>query len=247
MVLLLVVGMQDLWWMLALGAVMAVQKNHPRGVLVARASAIALLVAAAFFAATAHLGVPMAGHGMPRTGGTAGMPTAGEGPGLAVCLAAGALTFGTVVLGPRRVLGRATASLAVVAGVAHVPVTPSHLEEAPYIGVLFVLLTTVMVVGATLLLATDGSAAYAVLGLSAVAAVAAYAVSRTVGLPLMSDDIGNWAEPLGLVSIVSESLLAVVCAVVLWRRRKSPRHMSRTPAAVRRTPENHHPATSRSE
>lgn len=80
----------------------------------------------------------------------------------------------------------------VVAGAAHIPVIPAHLREAPYIGVLFIVLTVASFALAAVLALGDVAAAYlstaAVMGL----ALLAYVISRTVGLPQIGDDIGNW-------------------------------------------------------
>ncbi|MFB7186949.1 hypothetical protein ACFCZT_16965 [Streptomyces sp. NPDC056230] len=49
-----------------------------------------------------------------------------------------------------------------------------------------------------------------------------YILSRGPGLPDYSDDIGNWTEPLGLVSLVVEGallLLSVPLFVGSWRNR----------------------------
>lgn len=108
-----------------------------------------------------------------------------------------------------------TAALAVIAGVAHVPVTPEHLNEAPYIGVLFIILTVVCVLLAAVLLISDSPLAWATLGASCLLAVVAYVVSRTIGLPLMADDIGNWLEGLGVVSVLTETAVAVLAFLAL--------------------------------
>ena len=42
-----------------------------------------------------------------------------------------------------------------------------------------------------------------------------YILSRTSGLPGFTDDIGEWSEPLGLVSMVFEGLLVCLSATVL--------------------------------
>jgi hypothetical protein len=42
-----------------------------------------------------------------------------------------------------------------------------------------------------------------------------YALSRGPGLPDYDDDIGNWAEPLGVLSLVVESALLVLALTVL--------------------------------
>jgi hypothetical protein len=114
------------------------------------------------------------------------------------------------------------AGLAVAAGLAHVPVTPEHLQEAPYIGQLFIALTVVCILGATMLLISDNALTWLVVGDSCLLAVIAYLVSRTFGLPLMSDDIGNWFEPLGIVSVATESGVAVLALAALRRLRTPP-------------------------
>ncbi len=110
------------------------------------------------------------------------------------------------------------AALALVAGLAHVPVTPEHLDEAPYIGVLFIVLTVVCVIWAAALLISDSRAVWASLGATCLLAVAGYVVSRTIGLPLMADDVGNWFETLGVVSVVTETAVALLAALALVRR-----------------------------
>jgi hypothetical protein len=104
------------------------------------------------------------------------------------------------------------AALGIVAALVHVPVTPAHLQEAPYIGVLFMVFTTVCLLAVTLLLISDSLAAWTILGGSCLLAVAAFVISRTVGLPLMADDIGNWSESMGVIALLSESAVVIVTA-----------------------------------
>jgi hypothetical protein len=110
---------------------------------------------------------------------------------------------------------------AVAAAAAHVAPTPEHLEEVPYIGWLFVALTVVCLAGAAGIVATRSRAAWVLSAGACALAVVAYAASRTVGLPGMTDDIGNWFEPLAVVSVVSETVVAVLGGWVLatgrWR------------------------------
>jgi F0F1-type ATP synthase assembly protein I len=44
----------------------------------------------------------------------------------------------------------------------------------------------------------------------AASAIAGYVISRTVGLPSATDDIGNWTEPLGLASLFVEGTVVGV-------------------------------------
>ena len=75
----------------------------------------------------------------------------------------------------------------------HLALAPMHLIEAPYVGALFISLL----------------------------ALTAFLASRTIGLPQIRDDIGNWADPLGYPNMVVEILTAAVTIAVLrsWRLR----------------------------
>lgn len=106
----------------------------------------------------------------------------------------------------------------VVAGAAHIPVIPAHLREAPYIGILFILLAAGSFVLAGVLAFRDVAAAYLLTAVLTGLALVAYVISRTVGLPLIGDDVGNWLEPLGVVSVIAEG---VTCAAAIVLSRKS--------------------------
>lgn len=103
-------------------------------------------------------------------------------------------------------------SLLIIAAVAHVPVTVEHLKEAPYMGVLFGMFTVAALLVAGALAAGATSGRYVVAAALCTAAVAAYVATRLVAFPLLSDDVGAWSEPLGLLSVGLETavmLLAV--------------------------------------
>ena len=95
----------------------------------------------------------------------------------------------------------------------HIPVTPDHLVEAPYVGVGFVLLTVAGILLAVLLLDDDEPWVWWATGGVALAALAGYMLSRTVGLPQIRDDVGAWDDPLGTVAITCEGLM-LGCALV---------------------------------
>ena len=118
---------------------------------------------------------------------------------------------------PRWVLAAAAA----VAAIAHVPVIGPHLDEAPYMGVLFVVLTAACGFLAVAALVRGGRAVYLLTVLTCGLAVLGYAATRLVAFPMLADDVGNWLEPLGVVSIVSESIAVVAALVALRRTRPS--------------------------
>jgi hypothetical protein len=172
------------------------------------------------------------------------MSFASKGPGLYVALLGGTLVLSTVFLpmpggvsraqGPRSADATATgswlrfpvAALATTAALAHVPVTPEHLTEARYIGILFLGLTVVLLLGATALLVADSAVTYAFLASVSALAVAAYVVSRTVGLPQIGDDVGHWLEPLGVVSVLAEVGVVALAGTALALGRRGPRGSS---------------------
>jgi hypothetical protein len=104
---------------------------------------------------------------------------------------------------------------AVTAGVAHIPVTGEHLEEALYMGVLFVLLTVACLTYAVAMVRTDAPVVYAAAAATCGAAIVGYALTRLIAFPMLADDVGNWFEPLGVVSVVTESIVVVVSLAAL--------------------------------
>lgn len=120
---------------------------------------------------------------------------------------------------PRRRPERWVVSAAAfVAAVAHVPVIGPHLEEAPYMGVLFIVLTAACGFLAVAALMWDSGVLYALTVLTCGLALIGYIATRVVAFPMLSDDVGNWLEPLGLLSIASE-LIAVAAALLALGRR----------------------------
>lgn len=112
-------------------------------------------------------------------------------------------------------------ALLVTAG-THIPLIGEHLEEAPYVGWLFIVLSAASIVLAGLLMVRDSRAVWFLSGLTTVLAVVAFFLSRTVGLPQIGDDIGNWTDPLSYPAVVAEVVVALIAYVVLRPRRESP-------------------------
>ena len=115
------------------------------------------------------------------------------------------------------------------AAAAHLPVIREHLEEAPYMGVLFIVLTGACILLAAALISFDTGLAYALTVVTCALAVVGYAATRLVEFPMLADDVGNWLEPLGLVSITTESLAALL-AVFALRGVAAPAIAQATPA-----------------
>lgn len=100
--------------------------------------------------------------------------------------------------------------LLLVASGTHIPLIKDHLEEAPYVGWLFIALSVVCIVLAVAILVVDNPGVWILSGAVCLAAVVAFLASRTVGLPQIGDDVGNWTEPLGIPAVASEVLMFVL-------------------------------------
>jgi hypothetical protein len=114
-------------------------------------------------------------------------------------------------------------ALAVVglAGIAliHLLDLPDTLRETPYLGALYLaLMAGCGILAATLVRGSASSAWRAAAGLSASVFVG-YVLSRTTGLPGAGDDVGNWAESLGMASLFVEGAVISLASAVLWARR----------------------------
>jgi len=102
-------------------------------------------------------------------------------------------------------------------GLIHVLDAVDKFHETAYIGVLYLVLIAGCLVAARGLIVAGDRRAWLMAGGLAAAPFAAYAVSRTVGLPASTDDVGNWAEPLGLASLFVEGVVVVLSADMLAR------------------------------
>lgn len=107
--------------------------------------------------------------------------------------------------------------LLLVAAGTHVPLIRDHLAEAPYVGWLFIALSVVCVGLAVAMVLVDSPGVWIVSGAVCLAAVVAYLASRTIGLPEIGDDVGNWTEPLAIPAVASEVLMVLLAYAHLRR------------------------------
>ena len=135
------------------------------------------------------------------------------------------LTFGRELI----VRGVAVVGLAGVA-LIHLLDSLGKFQETPYMGWMYVgLMLSCLAAAAALVHANVREAWLAALVLPT-AAIAGFTLTRTVGLPQASEDIGNWSEPLGLAALFVESALVTVAAYALVAL-----HPARALTARRRT------------
>jgi hypothetical protein len=122
----------------------------------------------------------------------------------------------------------AAAALSATAAI-HMTLVPEHLHEAPYAGALFIALSAAALATAMLLSATDHDVVWLATAALSLGALGAYFLSRSVGLPSMSDDIGDWANPLGVAALACETL-----TLICWMARSAAAPGAASTAAARR-------------
>jgi hypothetical protein len=107
--------------------------------------------------------------------------------------------------------------------VIHLADIADKFEEVPYLGVGYVGLIAGCVVAAVLLAQPDPTwrdRGWMIGGGVAALTLVGFVLTRTVGLPAATEDLGNWSEPLGIWSLVTEGLMVLLAAVALapaWR------------------------------
>jgi hypothetical protein len=108
----------------------------------------------------------------------------------------------------------AAACLAATAAI-HAAIAPDHLREAPYAVALFLALSTAALACAVLLAGTNRPVLWRSSAALSLGALVAYGLSRSVGLPMLSDDVGDWLNPLGVVAVLSEAAVLLISGHVL--------------------------------
>lgn len=87
-----------------------------------------------------------------------------------------------------------------------------------YVGVGYWALEIIGVVAAVLLMAGVARAGWFLAAGVAAGPFIGYVLSRGPGLPGYTDDVGNWTEPLGLVSLAVEAVLFVLAVALFLRQ-----------------------------
>lgn len=90
--------------------------------------------------------------------------------------------------------------LLAIAGV-HIMDLPAKWEETPYLAVGYILIIAAAVVLIERLTELGSRLDYLASAALSIAVLLGYIVNRSVGMPGAMDDIGNWFEPLGLLSL----------------------------------------------
>jgi hypothetical protein len=103
----------------------------------------------------------------------------------------------------------------------HVLQLPEAFDETFYLGLLFIGAVVASLLVTIVLTRHSDRRTWQLAGVLPALILIGYVLSRTSGLPAANDDVDNWTEPLGLVSLVAEGLLVCLSAGVLGRRRRA--------------------------
>jgi hypothetical protein len=104
-------------------------------------------------------------------------------------------------------------------GVIHLLDAPGKFSETPYLAWMYIGLIAASLATAFALVHTSDRRAWAAAAGLAASAIIGFTLTRTVGLPQATGDVGNWSEPLGMASLFVEGTVVAVSASVLARGR----------------------------
>ena len=93
-------------------------------------------------------------------------------------------------------------------------------KDPQYVQMMYYALEAAGVVAAALLLARQARSGWVLALGVAVGPIVGYVLSRGPGLPNYTDDVGNWTEPLGVVSLVVEGVLFILASAALFTGRR---------------------------
>lgn len=117
-----------------------------------------------------------------------------------------------------------TAAIVGLGGTAyiHLAEMSDKFAEVPYLGIGYGLLSIACVISIYLLVRGDRRG-WLLGGATCLATFVGFVLTRTVGLPASTDDIGNWSEAIGTWSLVFEGFVVVLTAAVLLMQRGARR------------------------
>ncbi|MGI8623869.1 MAG: hypothetical protein ACR2NB_10410 [Solirubrobacteraceae bacterium] len=122
-------------------------------------------------------------------------------------------------------------------GLIHLLDAPGKFQETPYLGWMYLGLIAASIMTAYLLICESSRRAWLAAAGLAASAIVGFTLTRTVGLPQATGDIGNWSEPIGMASLYVEGAVVTLSGVSLLRRRPAAttaNHGER-PASIPRT------------
>ena len=102
-------------------------------------------------------------------------------------------------------------------GFIHFKDIPDKLGETAYLGWLYILLVAGCAAAGAWLLSSHWKNGYGLGLLISAGAIVFYVLTRTTGLPNARGDIGNWAEPSGIMALILEAAFVILSVIQLRR------------------------------
>lgn len=119
-------------------------------------------------------------------------------------------TLGEVML-HTSILRRGAVSLGLATiAVVHLLDLPGKWAETRYLGWGYILIIAASLVLMERVMVRGKNSDFMASGALALSVIVGFVINRTIGMPGAMDDIGNWLEPLGMVSLFAEGF-------VLWQ------------------------------
>jgi hypothetical protein len=87
----------------------------------------------------------------------------------------------------------------------HIADLPGKWHEVNYIAWMYIAVIAAVAIGIERLVVKVSKRDYLASSFLSISVIIGYVVNRTVGMPGAKDDIGNWLEPLGLLSLFVEA------------------------------------------
>jgi hypothetical protein len=100
-------------------------------------------------------------------------------------------------------------------GIIHALEIPGQVDFAVWLTIGFCLLAVIAPAAGLWLLIRPSLLAWEFAGVVCVLAAAGYVLTRSIPVPGDTGDVGNWLEPLGVASLITEGLVVILAAMIL--------------------------------
>jgi hypothetical protein len=100
-------------------------------------------------------------------------------------------------------------------GIVHALEIPGQVSGAVWLTIGFCLLAVIAPAAGLWLLIRPSLLTWEAAGLVCALAAAGYVLTRSVPVPGDAGDVGNWLEPLGMASLITEAVVVILAAFIL--------------------------------
>ena len=111
----------------------------------------------------------------------------------------------------------------IAVGIIHALEIPGQLSGAVWLTAGFCLLAVVAPIAGLWLVLRPTVLAWQFGGLLCVLTAAGYGLTRSVGMPGDPADVGNWLEPLGVASLITETIVVILAGLALAGQTRAAR------------------------